>query len=220
MPSWFYTNISRRRNWNSTVQCAVGQVVFYCFSDCQGWTEQNKSLWYFFYWTYLLLFFFLEMFQILVIFLPQWWLLFHLPLALRKSRPFYLVSLLHWGLPTFLPWCSITTSRQLPREGKEWPRDQRPGVAAPSLLGHRALDTSSQAGVSDGPPAPTLWGTEYCGCAAADGAIAARKGGGPGGGLLGKRCGDREIQPVCWAYLDVRERERFRRGGAVSQEKD
>lgn len=141
------------------------------------------------------------MFQILVIFLPQWWSLFHLPLALRKSRPFYLVSLLHWGLPTFLPWCSITTARQLPREGKEWPRDQRPGVAEPSLLGHRALDTSSQAGVSDGPPAPTLWGTEYCGCAAADGAIAARKGGGPGGGLLGKPCGDRVIQPVCWMYV-------------------
>lgn len=66
-------------------------------------------------------------------------------------------------------------------------------MAEPSLLGHRALDTSSQAGVSDGPPAPTLWGTEYCGCAAADGAIAARK----GGGLLGKPCGDRVIQPVC-----------------------
>lgn len=146
------------------------------------------------------------MFQILVIFLPQWWSLFHLPLALRKSRPFYLVSLLHWGLPTFLPWCSITTARQLPREGKEWPRDQRPGVAEPSLLGHRALDTSSQAGVSDGPPAPTLWGTAAALQQMAPlqhGRAAGSWESGVGTGWF-SRCAE-----LTWMYV----RERFRRGG-------
>lgn len=101
---------------------------------------------------------------------------------------FYLLSLLHGGLPSFA--AALLRPGSSMEGGRSGPGTR--GRLRQSLLSRGTKPRAPAAKQVSGRPTRPNTG-EHCGRAPADGAIAARN----GGGLLRKRGGGRKIRPVC-----------------------